>query len=207
MHTKLQRPTAASIRSRALPLITGPVLLAFAAQANANELTFTDYATIESVDPIVTRERVNEPVQECVPLRAARPSSRSPYYRERVRPPHEVVRSVIGGLIGGAIGSRFGDGRGRKALTIAGAMGGAALAGRSSRRDHDDNYVYHRNSSGIAERCQQVMRVRDVEVISAYRVRYRYQGQSGTRVVREPPGEKLPVTVTLRPLAGLSRQP
>ena len=46
------------------------VLSVLSSFAVADDLSFTDYATIESVEPIVTRQRINEPVQECRPVRA-----------------------------------------------------------------------------------------------------------------------------------------
>lgn len=205
VHNKLHNLFATTSVRRVTHLCCIAVCLLSAGHSTAAEQTFTDYAKVESVEPIVRRERITEPVQQCRPVRAATPLSRSPYYRERANPPHEVVRSIVGGLIGGAIGSRIGGGRGRQAMTIVGAMSGAAIANRRRRDDQYRDYVYHRRTDAVAERCEQVLRVRDMETITGYRVRYRYQGQPGTRIVTEPPGATVPVTVTLRPLVGQSR--
>ena len=174
------------------------VLLALPLMATPGATTFTAEAEVVSVDPIYSRERVAEPVEQCTRVRAEHPSRHSPHYRSHHEPPHRVLRSVIGGLIGGAVGSKIGDGRGRRAMTVLGAITGAAIA--RGDQNPEAPHRYERTDRGYRERCEQVMRVREIETISAYRVRYRYQGEVGTRVVQEPPGDTVPVTVTLRPV-------
>ena len=161
--------------------------------------TFTADAQVVAVDPIVRRERITEPVEQCTRVRERHPASRGPHYRHHIAPPHEVLRSVIGGLVGGAIGSKFGGGRGQKAMTVLGAMAGAAVA--RGRPTPEAPHRYERHDRGYREICEQTLRVREVETVSAYRVRYRYQGELGTRILEEPPGETIPVTVRLRPVA------
>ena len=170
-----------------------------ATQALPGTSTYTAEAQVIAVDPIVRRERITEPVEQCTRVREHHPSARSPHYRHHIAPPHEVLRSVIGGLVGGAIGSKFGDGRGRKAMTVLGAMTGAAIA--RGRPTPEAPHRYEREDRGYREICEQTLRVREIETISSYRVRYRYQGELGTRILDEPPGETIPVTVTLRPVA------
>ncbi|MEM6707436.1 MAG: glycine zipper 2TM domain-containing protein [Pseudomonadota bacterium] len=181
------------------------VLLAtygFTASASAQE-SYTDQARVVRVDPIITRERVTEPVEQCTTIEHAPVVRYQPPVHRRPPPPHDVVRSVVGGLIGGAVGSKFGKGRGRKAMTVLGALAGSRIANNRAARDryYDDSHRYVREHGGVERSCEQVMRVRDIETIEGYRVRYRYQGIEGTRVMAEPPGDTIPISVRIEPVS------
>lgn len=174
-------------------------------QASAAPQVFTAQAQVLRVDPIITRERITEPVEQCRLVSTRHPSAYSPHYQERIEPPHRVLRSVVGGLIGGAIGRKVGGGRGRDAMTVIGALAGSSIATSGRRVERELPHGYTRVRAGSVERCEQVLRVRDIETIESYRVRYQYQGEIGTRIVAEAPGETVPVTVTLRPVPPANR--
>ncbi|HET9762100.1 MAG TPA: glycine zipper 2TM domain-containing protein [Casimicrobiaceae bacterium] len=57
--------------------------------------------------------------------------------------------AIIGGIAGGIIGHQFGSGSGNTALTIAGALGGAAVGNEVQRANAQDRYrVFVRLDSG-----------------------------------------------------------
>ena len=98
-------------------LIVLPLLL-------ATQLTFagsyTDIATVVSVEKVYRTHTIREPYQDC-------------YIKEFYRGSgdNSATNEIIGGILGGLIGNQFGKGRGKKAATVAGTLLGASIA-------HDD---------------------------------------------------------------------
>ncbi len=100
----------------------------------------------------------------------------------------------MGSLIGGAVGRQFGGGRGRDALTIAGALAGADIANERAAHRHDGRRIESR------ERCVTMQEVRETRVIEAWRVTYFYQGKEFTRTVHGRPGDRIRVRIRVEPL-------
>lgn len=160
---------------------------------------FTVSARVLKVTPIISRTEVSEPVETCRIVSTGRHDRYRRSHRP-IEPPHRVLRSVIGSLIGGAIGNQVGGGRGRKAATVAGALAGAHIATRGSRDAYREHYDY-RDGGGreVVEQCTQTSRIRHVEQVDGYRVRYRYNGQTFHKTMDHDPGEELQLTARIRP--------
>ena len=166
---------------------------------DATARAFTVSARVLKVTPIISRTQISEPVETC---RLVSTSRHNDYRRSRrhIEPPHRVLRSVIGSLIGGAIGNQVGGGRGRKAATVAGALAGAHIATRGSRDAYRDQYDYRDNGNReVVEQCTQTSRIRHIEHIDGYRVRYRYNGQPFHKTMDHDPGEELQLTARVSP--------
>jgi uncharacterized protein YcfJ len=102
--------------------------------------------------------------------------------------------AIVGGLAGGLLGNQVGQGHGREAATAAGAVIGALTGDRLS----------NNNQPQQIEQTQREVRtcrtVNDVQSrITGYRVTYEYHGQQYQTVLREQPGQTLPVRVTVTP--------
>lgn len=173
--------------------------------------TFSAYGEVLKVTPIVRRQPVVEPYEQCRVVRDARQTRYSPHQRRRVEPPHRVLRTVVGSLIGGAVGNQFGGGRGKDALTVLGAIAGARIANRPRHHAYDDSeFVYRRYPDSheepiSVEQCTQTERTRYVEQITGYRVRYRYNGETYTKTTSEHPGKRIPLEVRVTPRIKPSR--
>ena len=142
------------------------------------------YAPVVSVSPIVRYVTVERPRQECwqdVEYRSADPG--------RV-----VATTLAGGIVGAAIGRQFGDGSGRDALTLMGAIAGSAVAHeRAVSRNAGSTYAVP------VERCQVVSERFTDEVIDGYDVVYRYHGRTYSMRTAEHPGSRIPLEMSLRP--------
>ncbi|MFZ5522657.1 MAG: glycine zipper 2TM domain-containing protein [Pseudomonadota bacterium] len=132
-----------------------------------------DTAQVISSTPIY--ERVTEPRRECTTETVP------------VTPEHSVGGAVVGGVAGAAIGSQIGQGTGKKAATVAGGIAGAVIGDRVATRDEP--------------RTQQIERCRELEigreVITGYKVIYRYNGQDITTTLPYQPGSTIRVRVNV----------
>ncbi len=188
-----------------------PVATAAVADTNTGG-SFQAYGTVLKVTPIVNRERIVEPFEQCRVVQDRRQTRYSPNHQRRIEPPHRVVRTIVGSLIGGAVGHQFGGGRGKDALTILGAFTGARIANGGGRRARaDSNYEYrsypdaYSTAPTSVEQCTQTERTRYVDQISGYRVRYRYNGETFTKTTTEHPGKRIPLEVRITPQINASR--
>jgi len=144
---------------------------------------FQDYARVQNVSP--QYERVNVPRQECYSEMVPQTS-----YRRN----DSVVGPLIGGVAGGLLGSRFGEGNGRVASAAVGALAGAIVGDRVQGRGGEVEY-----SEREVRRCRTVDQWESR--ISGYHVAYEYQGRSYTTFLPYDPGARLPVRVSVEPLA------
>ncbi|OGS92561.1 MAG: hypothetical protein A2Z95_07630 [Gallionellales bacterium GWA2_60_18] len=107
---------------------------------------------------------------------------------DRVANPDEnrsMTGSVVGGVAGAILGSQIGGGSGNKAATAAGAIAGAVIGDRVANPD--------RPRTEQVERCREVEVSR--EVISGYKVVYRYNGRNITTTLPYQPGATVQVGV------------
>lgn len=174
-------------------------------------------AEVVQVSPRYGWHEVSQPVRECtdVPPRATAYGygGHDPYaaheypYRDRHRP-GEGAAGLVGGLIGGLIGNQFGGGRGRTALTVAGAMLGASVARDRVRRDRYPGADYPASPSDyrIVRQCTERVQTRRVRDLEGYDVSYRYQGETFHKWMDERPGQTIPVRVSVEPLVDISRR-
>ncbi|MCH7741307.1 MAG: hypothetical protein IIB71_01425 [Proteobacteria bacterium] len=152
--------------------------------------SFYTYGTVVAAEPIIRRVLETTPLRECRRVRKQWSGHRD-HHQAKILP------SLFGGLLGGVIGRQFGGGRGKTALTIAGAFAGASIAkgnlrkGRHHRGFRDDE---------VRERCTVIEQVHEVEVIDGYRVTYLYQGREFTRTTQLHPGTKIRLRVQVSPV-------
>ncbi len=187
--------------------------------------SYRAYATVISVDPIVTRRIATEPESRCTWVRQEQPRyfrdarghwqhtySHNDDVRHYERPRRSAVPSIIGGLIGSLVGHQFGGGHGKTALTIAGAIAGASIGNRvahgsnrvahgSNRVAHGSNRVAHgsdlTNDHARVQRCHTTNQSRIVNDITGYDVTYRYNGETFTKRMDTHPGERVRINVRI----------
>ena len=148
------------------------------------------YARVVDVEPIVRYVTVERPRQEC--------------WNEIVQQP---IRSfgvagptLAGGVVGAAVGRQFGSGNDRDALTVLGAIAGAAVANQRAVR----NQGYATREVAV-ERCQVMSERFTEERIDGYRVTYLHDGRRRTMVTAVPPGDRVQLAVDVRPVAYRAR--
>ena len=172
-----------------------------------------DVATVTSTTPVY--ERVSAPRQECYTEqltsydeRRVRPQYRQEYYSESRQ--NSGAGAVLGAIVGGVIGHQFGNSSGgRDRGTAAGAVIGGFIGNDIERSNNGyDRYDngYRRASAYDVERipvtrdvqrCNTVSEQRDE--ISAYDVRYNYNGREYVTRLSYDPGPTIPINVDVRP--------
>jgi uncharacterized protein YcfJ len=156
-----------------------------AVAAQAQTPGFIDRARVQNVEP--QYESVQIPRQEC--------SNQLVTEQRPVGGGTSYGGAIVGGVAGGLLGNQVGKGHGREAATAAGAVIGALTGDRLA-------------NGGQPQQVEQVQRevrtcrtVNDVQQrVTGYRVTYDYHGQQYTTVLREQPGQTLPVRVSVTPV-------
>lgn len=145
--------------------------------------SYTDTATITSVDKIYKTHTIREPYQDC-------------YIKEFYQGDDDgsATNEIVGGLFGGLIGNQFGDGSGKDAMTVAGALLGASLA-------HDDELAKSKTGRVVSkEVCETKYRSESVKRLSHYRVEYEYDNRTFTYTTKNKPyGSTVKVKVDVSP--------
>lgn len=100
--------------------------------------------------------------------------------------------ALAGALIGGALGNQFGEGKGKDAMTVLGAIIGADAASKT-RRQVITGYRTERQ-------CQDVLVQKRVSEVSKYRVEYEFGGNKYSQETRTEyrVGQRVNVNVSLR---------
>lgn len=154
-------------------------LCLLASMASAQQ--FTDYARVRSVEP--QYETIHVPRQECQWVG---------YQDNRYMDGSVNYGGVaIGAVAGGLIGNQVGNGRGREAVTAAGAVIGALTGDRLASSGARHGYGEQ------VRRCHQVVHAQTQ--IVGYRVSYEYRGIEQVAVMRDHPGATIPVHVSVIP--------
>ncbi len=182
-------------------LILGVMVMAFAytqsVRANPYDYpaygngSYTDVAEVIQVEPITKIVRIETPRRECwdeeVPVR--RPTR----YHGSLTP------TIVGGIIGGVVGNQFGKGDGNTIMTVAGALLGSSI-GHDHARRHAAAQGYGGYTTAIQTRCTVRTEYHEEERVEAYRVKYSYNGRVYVTRMREHPGERIPVSVSVVPI-------
>ena len=172
-------------------VIIGSIALATNAfAAHDKDGSFYAYGKVVEAEPIIVKTIETTPHKECRLVRQQRVVRRD-HHDEAILP------SLLGGLLGGVIGHQFGGGRGKTALTIAGAFAGASIAKDSS---HEYRHDRRFRDYEVRERCTIVEQVHEVEKVDGYRVTYLYQGREFTRTTRQHPGTRIRLRVQVIPV-------
>jgi len=148
---------------------------------DADRGRYGDYARVLAARPIIETVTVARPERHCWEETVS-------YRGER----GSATPAIVGGILGGVVGNRFGDGRGKDAMTVAGALLGASVGHDLGRRDHDAYPV-------TTERCRTEHNSYQEERVVGYDVSYRYQGRLYTTRLPYDPGDRLRVRVHVEP--------
>jgi uncharacterized protein YcfJ len=162
----------------------------FAAHATSGANSYYTYAEVIAAEPIIRQTVETVPHKECHSVRPQRVIRRN-HRRSNVLP------TLLGSLVGGVIGHQFGGGRGKKALTVAGALAGANIASNAAHGQE-----YESSDHAVYQRCTVTEEVREVESIEGYLVTYRYQGREFTRTTVDHPGSRIRLRVKVSPVTG-----
>ncbi|MDA1074895.1 MAG: hypothetical protein O3A63_09085 [Proteobacteria bacterium] len=154
------------------------------------------YRWVDVVDvrPVHTLAEVSVPTQTCV-----EPDQPAYAYDQRHRHQHDYdeyaydepasgFASLLGGLIGGLIGNQFGGGNGKTALTVAGAITGAAIAGS-----------VRRGRAEPAAACHVEYEKRTIQRVQAYDVTYTFNGQEYHKRTSTHAGERIRIRLEVTP--------
>jgi uncharacterized protein YcfJ len=140
------------------------------------------YETVRvvGVEPIYQTILVERPVRRCS----------TDIVERRVANPSVAGQTLAGAVIGAAIGRQFGDGSGRDALTVIGAVAGSAVANDRASRRHGVTIV-----NEPVRRCTTEYRRLRERHVTGYWVDYRHRGRI-YRVHRlDPPGSRIRILV------------
>ncbi len=145
---------------------------------------FYDKAKVLRVTPIYETVEVARPEKRCWNERVE---------HRRSRQIDSYTPSIAGAIVGGVVGNQFGKGRGKDAMTVAGALLGASVGHDLARHPGPRTYVT------TERRCKVVDRYQEKQVLSGYRVKYRYRGNVYTTRTTTDPGKHLRVRVEVQP--------
>jgi uncharacterized protein YcfJ len=135
-------------------------------------------ARVTLVEPVYETVIVEEPVRSC----------RRDYVERRVSSPSVAGQTLAGAIVGAAIGRQFGDGSGRDALTVIGAVAGSAVANdRASRRQGSTVTIVREP----VDSCTTQYRRRAERRLTGYWVEYRHRGRHYRILSREHPGREI----------------
>lgn len=161
-------------------IVLGASLVAGTADAHGRR-----YQTVRviGVEPIYETVLVQRPVNRC---------RTDLVERQVVSGPNVAGPTVAGAIIGAAIGRQFGDGSGRDALTLLGAVAGSAVANDRALRRQGGSTV--RIVREPVRSCTTEYRRVPERYVTGYWVDYRLRGRHYRIRSSEPPGR----TITVR---------
>lgn len=157
------------------------------------------YAEVTHVEPIYRRVSKQQPYQHCW----YEPVKRKARYR---RKKDSYAPEIVGTLLGGAIGHAVGHKKRNKQIgVLLGGIIGGSIAHRIDNDRHANRSGGRLNRSQPAhyrqqQRCETQYRQHSTEIIDGYNVSYTYQGQHYRTVMKEAPGDKIAVAVSVKPV-------
>lgn len=188
--------------------LTGAIILAFplagAAEGRRNDSNvYFDFAKVTYVQPITRIVQISTPHEVCwnERVRTVTHDTRDDGWRNDSRN-RSFAPTVLGGLVGGVVGNQFGGGRGNTAMTIGGALLGAAIGRDASIRNHRP--VRQPRPATVAytteRRCEIEQVMHEEERIDGYRVSYRFRGRDYVTRTDADPGDRIRVRVEVDPV-------
>jgi len=144
--------------------------------------SFTDYATVTSVEKAYKQYMTEEPYQEC-------------YIKETLQNQGDgsATNEIMGAILGGAIGNQFGEGEGKEVMTLAGIVLGASMANDAEKANSTGQVVVSQ------EVCETKVRQSIEKRLSHYLVHIDYEGRDLTFTSKKRPYDdviKVKVTVS-----------
>ncbi len=146
--------------------------------------SFTDYATVTSVEKVYKQYRVEEPYQEC-------------YIKETLQNQGDgtATNEILGAILGGAIGNKIAEDSsdtGKDVMTLAGIVLGASIANDAEKANSTGQVVVSQ------EVCETKVRTSFENRLSHYLVRIDYEGRDLSYTSKKRPYDdviKVKVTV------------
>ena len=123
--------------------------------------SYTDYATVTSIEKVYKQYMVEEPYEEC-------------YIKETLQKntgDGSATNEIMGAILGGAIGNQFGDGEGKEVMTLAGIVLGASMANDAEKANSTGQVVVSQ------EVCETKVKTSFVKRLSHYLVHIDYEGR------------------------------
>ena len=146
--------------------------------------SFTDYATVTSVEKVYKQYRTEEPYQEC-------------YIQETLQNAGDgsATNEIFGAILGGAIGNKIGENSsdsGKDVLTLAGIVLGASMANDAEKANSTGQVMVSQ------EVCETKVKTSIVKKLSHYLVHINYEGRDLSFTTKKRPYDdiiKVKVTV------------
>jgi uncharacterized protein YcfJ len=146
--------------------------------------SFTDYATVTSVEKVYKQYRTEEPYQEC-------------YIQETLQNAGDgsATNEIFGAILGGAIGNKIGENSsdsGKDVLTLAGIVLGASMANDAEKANSTGQVMVSQ------EVCETKVKTSIVKKLSHYLVHINYEGRDLSFTSKKRPYDdiiKVKVTV------------
>jgi len=143
--------------------------------------SFTDYATVTSVEKVYKQYMTEEPYQEC-------------YIKETLQNQGDgsATNEIMGAILGGAIGNQLGDGDGKEVMTLAGIVLGASMANDAEKANSTGQVVVSQ------EVCETKVKKSIEKRLSHYLVHIDYEGRDLSFTSKKRPYDdviKVKVTV------------
>jgi len=151
-----------------LPLVAGAAAAHGPRHANAR---------VVGVEPIYETVLVERPVTTC----------RTEVVERAAASPRVAGQTLAGAVVGAAIGRQFGDGSGRDALTVLGAVAGSAVAHERAVRRGGTIAVVREP----VEYCTTEIRRHTESRITGYWVEYRHRGRNHRVLSAYDPGHEI----------------
>ena len=144
--------------------------------------SYTDYATVTSIEKVYKQYRTEEPYQEC-------------YIKETLQNQGDgsATNEIMGAILGGAIGNQFGEGDGKEVMPLAGIVLGASLANDAEKANSTGQVVVSQ------EVCETKVKTSFVKRLSHYLVHIDYEGRDLAFTSKKRPYDdviKIRVTVS-----------
>ena len=147
--------------------------------------SFTDYATVTSVEKVYKQYRTEEPYQEC-------------YIKETLQNQGDgsATNEIIGAILGGAIGNKIAEDSsdtGKDVMTLAGIVLGASMVSDAEKANSTTQVVVSQ------EVCETKVKTNFVKKLSHYLVHIDYEGRDLVFASKKRPSEdviKVKVTVS-----------
>ena len=146
--------------------------------------SFTDYATVTSVEKVYKQYMTEKPYQEC-------------YIKETLQNTGDgsATNEIMGAILGGAIGNKLGDGDGKEVMTLAGIVLGASLANDAEKANSTGQVVVSQ------EVCETKVKKSIEKRLSHYLINISYEGRDlSFTSKRRPYDDVIKVKVTVSSL-------
>ena len=143
--------------------------------------SYTDYATVTSIEKVYKQYMTEEPYQEC-------------YIKETLRNTGDgsATNEIMGAILGGAIGNQFGEGEGKDVMTLAGIVLGASMANDAEKANSTGQVVVSQ------EVCETKVKKSIERRLSHYLINISYEGRDlSFTSKRRPYDDVIKVKVTV----------